>query len=180
MNYRMLSTEEGKKTGRRRYRQGWLGRIILQLEFEVIENGIHQRWLDEFATVSRGESKVIGTYWRDATWIEAGLNLWTLSSPFRAICPQSTVTDLWCSQTEMRRYRRSKFGRKVILQVECEKKGRPRGTTSFLTISKLWRDAVVTDVNLEEDGQQKILRFRTQDTLVIEYDHRDYKEEKEE
>lgn len=179
MAYRALSTQEGQATGRRRYRQTWLGTIILQLEFEVIEHGVFQTWLDSFATVSRGESKVVGTYWRDATWVESGLNLWTVSSTFKNTCPQATVTDMWCPQTDLRRYRRSRFGKKVVLQVECAKKGRPRGTITLLTAYKLWRDAVASDVNLEEDGQRKILRIGMPEQEVIEYNDKEFKQEKD-
>lgn len=55
---------EGRHTGRRRYRKSWVGKVILQMEFETTIKHALAPWISN-------PGKPI---WRDATPAEAGIN----------------------------------------------------------------------------------------------------------
>lgn len=162
-----FAVREGNKTGRRRYRQDWLGRIILQLEVEK-ERVSTTPLFDE----EKQERKVIGVEWRDARWIEAGLNLWPVSSEFTCVDKQDSNNNPYAVLSGQRRYRRSFFeslGEKVILQVEAvihehmDNSGPPR------PVENRWRDAKLKDVNFRGLDPEVHQRFSLTTEGVKEY-----------
>ena len=77
----------GKTTGRRRYRQGWFGRIILQVECERI------------MMVGTWPTRVEGKIWRDAKASDVGLPTVCVSTPtFLSIAHDSGVVEHFCEK----------------------------------------------------------------------------------
>lgn len=142
----------GKPTGRRQYRHSWFGKVVLVLEFQVEE-------VDTNPYKNIPPVVLDKTVWRDATWAQAGTGLWPVSAEFESIAPK--VVDIKEPLTGMRRYRRSYFGKKVVLQVEVAVKEKGGiGVDTNWKIDTRWRDATMNDLrecrNLGEGRYQRI------------------------
>lgn len=124
-------------TGKHRYRQGLFGKIVVQKEHFVEE-------VDPNIYNQNPPVLLDKTIWKDANWSGTGLSLWNMSAPFVShptpYPPEKGLVYL----SGRRRYRRSRFGETVVLQVEEVIREKIVG---YVEVDTRWRDAKASDLD---------------------------------